>query len=616
MTAQERYAPADSAVATIPALLERMGVRESSALESLEAPPAGHAVLAASAGALAEALRMRGVGRGDRIVVISPNSAAMVTAFLGAASVGSCAPLNPAYGRSELDFFLGDLAATILLVAGELSPSAGEAVRDISRAHGIPVVEFSQRQGAASGVIALDGQALDGSLSVRAEPHDVALLLHTSGTTSRPKLVPLTHGNLMASVRHVAATLALGPADRSLTIMPLFHIHGLVAGLLAPLAAGGAVIVPPGFLAPEFPHWLARFRPTWYTAVPTMHQAILTRLATPEGQALLAQAPLRFVRSSSAAMSPRLMRDLETLLGAPVIEAYGMTEAAHQMASNPLPPRARKAGSVGPAAGPEIAILGEQGQMLSPGEIGEVAIRGPNVTPGYVSNPTANAVAFTDGWFRTGDQGTLDGDGYLTLAGRLKELINRAGEKIAPLEVDAALAEHPEVAQAICFGIEHPILGEEVAAAVVLKPGSTATPRQLRSFVASKLAYFKVPRQIRIVDRIPSGATGKLQRRGLAELLEVRAQVAVVAGDTTPPRTPVEEIVAASWAQVLQRDVPGVHENFFSLGGDSMLAARVMAQLRSQLRVDLPLLTLFDTPTVAGIAGECDRLLSEAPGDG
>jgi acyl-CoA synthetase (AMP-forming)/AMP-acid ligase II len=611
VTAQESTASAYPDAATIPALLEIVGRRESVALESLGAPPASFAGLAESVGALAEALRALGVGRGDRIAVVSPNSAALVTAFLGAASVGSCAPLNPAYGRSELDFFLGDIAARILLVASELDTPA----RDAARSQGIPVVEFCQRAGAASGVVTLDDRALEGSLSVHSEPQDVALLLHTSGTTSRPKLVPLTHGNLMASVRHVAAALALGPADRSLTIMPLFHIHGLVAGLLAPLAAGGVVIVPPGFLAPEFPRWLARFRPTWYTAVPTMHQAILTRLATAEGTALRAEAPLRFVRSSSAALSPRLIRDLETQLGVPVIEAYGMTEAAHQMASNPLPPRARKPGSVGPAAGPEVAILGEEGQLLPPDEIGEVAIRGPNVTEGYLANPAANAEAFTGGWFRTGDQGSLDGDGYLTLTGRLKELINRAGEKVAPLEVDATFAEHPDVAQAICFGIAHPILGEEVAAAVVLKPGSTATPRQLRAFVASRLAYFKVPRQIRIVDRIPVGATGKLQRRGLAELLDVHAEIPVITGDATPPRTPVEEIVAAAWAVALQRDVPGVHESFFSLGGDSMLAARVVARLRLQLRIELPLLAFFDTPTVAGIADECDRLLDATPDD-
>ncbi len=255
--------------------------------------------------------------------------------------------------------------------------------------------------------------------------------------------------------------------------MPLFHIHGLMASTLASLAAGGSVACPPSFNALRFFHWLEDTRPTWYTAVPTMHQAILTR--ADRHADTIRDSRLRFVRSSSSSLPPQVMRELEQTFGMPVIEAYGMTEAAHQMTSNPLPPASRYAGSVGVAAGPEVAIMDESGQLLPTGSLGEVVIRGRNVTSGYDDNPEANARAFTNGWFRTGDQGTLDDAGYLRLTGRLKELINRGGEKISPLEVDAVLMDHPAVAQGVSFAVPHPMLGEDIAAAIVLRRKRTAT---------------------------------------------------------------------------------------------------------------------------------------------
>jgi oxalate---CoA ligase len=303
--------------------------------------------------------------------------------------------------------------------------------------------------------------------------------------------------------------------------MPLFHIHGLIAAVLASLAAGGTVCCSPGFNALKFFHWFEAVRPSWYTAVPTMHQGLLARAA--RNAAAIKSGRLRFVRSSSASLVPRVMTELEDLLGVPVIESYGMTEAAHQMASNPPPPKPRFPGSAGTAAGPEIAIMDDAGALLVPGTLGEVVIRGPNVTAGYDNNPEANAKAFTNGWFRTGDQGRLDENGYLWLTGRLKELINRGGEKIGPLEIDAVLMQHPSVAQAVAFAIPHKKLGEEVAAAVVLRPGQTAGEHELRDFAAAHLARFKVPRKIIFVDEIPKGATGKLQRAGLTQKLGFEA---------------------------------------------------------------------------------------------
>jgi acyl-CoA synthetase (AMP-forming)/AMP-acid ligase II len=329
--------------------------------------------------------------------------------------------------------------------------------------------------------------------------------------------VPLSHANLAASAAHIGATLGLTPADRCLNIMPLFHIHGLIGAVLSSLAAGASVFCTPGFNALRFFQWLSEAKPSWYTAVPTMHQAILPRAARNPEQ--LAEAKLRFIRSSSASLPAQVMAELEATFGCPVIESYGMTEAAHQMASNRLPPGLRKPGSVGASAGPDVAVMGPDGRLLKPGEIGEIVIRGPNVTAGYEKNPQANASAFAHGWFHTGDQGVLDEDSYLRVTGRLKEIINRGGEKISPLEVDDVLMDHPAVAQVVTFAMPHDKLGEEVASAVVLREGQSASEADIRGFASTRLADFKVPRKVVILDEIPKGATGKLQRIGLAAKL-------------------------------------------------------------------------------------------------
>jgi acyl-CoA synthetase (AMP-forming)/AMP-acid ligase II len=320
-----------------------------------------------------------------------------------------------------------------------------------------------------------------------------------------------------ASARNIANSTRFTEADRGLNVMPLFHIHGLIAGILAPLSRGGEVHCTSGFNALKFFSQVDAVKPSWYTAVPTMHQAILSRAAN--NQDVIARVPLRFIRSSSSSLPPQVLAELEATFKAPVIEAYGMTEAAHQMACNPLPPGQRKPGTVGLAAGPEIAIMSPEGELLSTGSTGEIVIRGDNVTPGYENNEKANGEAFTNGWFRTGDQGALDAEGYLSITGRLKEIINRGGEKISPREVDEVLMDHPAVAQVVCFGMPHDKLGEEVAAAVVLREGITATEKELRDYTATRLADFKVPRKILLMDEIPKGATGKLQRIGMAQKL-------------------------------------------------------------------------------------------------
>jgi len=458
-------------------------------------------------------LNAMGLGRGDRVAIVLPNGPEMATAFVSLAATLTTAPLNPAYRAEEFEFYLTDIGAKAILVGRD---ETGPAVAVAERL-GIAVIRLHASESDAAGTFSLAGPVIGSGMSRLAESSDIALLLHTSGTTSRPKLVPLTHANIAASARHIGETLSLKADDRCLNIMPLFHIHGLIAAVLSSLAAGGEVVCTPGFDALSFFRWLDEARPTWYTAVPTMHQAILARAG--RNTESVAASRLRFIRSSSSSLPPQVMAELEATFRCPVIESYGMTEAAHQMASNPLPPRPRKPGSVGIAAGPEIAIMAGDGALLGPDETGEIVIRGPNVTAGYEHNPDANSAAFAHGWFHTGDQGTMDKDGYVRISGRLKEIINRGGEKISPREVDEVIMDHPAIAQVVTFAMPHDKLGEDVAAAIVLREGAETSEREIRDFCAGRLADFKVPRRIVILPEIPKGATGKLQRIGLAAKL-------------------------------------------------------------------------------------------------
>jgi acyl-CoA synthetase (AMP-forming)/AMP-acid ligase II len=505
-----------SDASSISQLLER-GKKTAVAIGAPEGvPPLTYAKLLEVTTKTLSVLNALGIGREDRVAIVLPNGPEMAAAFVSIAASATTAPLNPSYRAEEFEFYLGDLKPKALV----LEANSDSAARVSARKLGVPVLELKPNRSEGAGYFsltpleAMHGTAVRGGF---AKNDDEALVLHTSGTTSRPKIVPLLQRNVLASAEHIGVTLALTPDDVCLNIMPLFHIHGLIAATLASLGAGGQVWCAPGFNALKFFAWFDEVRPTWYTAVPTMHQAILGR--ADRNREVLARSRLRFIRSSSASLPAQVMLELEKTFGVPVIESYGMTEAAHQMASNPLPPRPRKPGSVGIAAGPEVAILDETGEVVERGTIGEVAIRGPNVTPGYEANPEANTKAFANGWFRTGDQGVLDDEGYLRLTGRLKELINRGGEKISPLEVDEVLMDHPAVAQVVTFGMPHDKLGEDVAAAVVLRDGQTATERELRDFAATRLADFKVPRKIVILGEIPKGATGKLQRIGLAAKL-------------------------------------------------------------------------------------------------
>jgi acyl-CoA synthetase (AMP-forming)/AMP-acid ligase II/acetyltransferase-like isoleucine patch superfamily enzyme/acyl carrier protein len=542
------------------------------------------------------ALRAVGVGRNDRVAVVLPNGPEMAVSFLGVACGATCAPLNPSYKAQEFDFYLSDLNVRALIVASNLD----SPVREIAGIRRVPILELTPTVQAPAGVFEVRGGRQKAGTSLDfAPPDDTALVLHTSGTTSRPKMVPLTQANICSSGRHIASTLALTGEDRCLNVMPLFHIHGLMAAVIASLTARASIVCTPGFAPESFFEWLDDFKPTWYTAVPTIHQAVLAH-ASPN-QAIIARRPMRFIRSSSAALPRPVLRKLEDIFQTQVIEAYGMTEAAHQMTSNPLVPLPRKPGSVGIAAGPDVAIMDEAGSMLPVGKVGEVVIRGPNVTRGYLNNPQSNRSAFTNGWFRTGDQGRFDDEGYLFLTGRLKEIINRGGEKVAPLEVDDVLSQHPAVAQAITFGVPHPTLGEDVAAAVVLRDHAEVTERDIQEFAARHLADHKVPKQLLFVDAIPKGPTGKLQRIGLAE--HFASQLADrLKNSFVAPASAVEKELAAIWGRLLDTESIGVHDDFHVLGGDSLALATMLAEVKSRFCTEIPVDSFLQCPTVDTLA--------------
>ncbi len=502
-------------IRTIAELLE-VGEAARSAVRATEGrAPLPYAAFRDLAARTVASLNAIGIGRGDRVAIVLPNGPEMAAVFVTVACGATTAPLNPSYREDEFAFYIEDLRAKALIVMrGAETPARAAAAK-----LGVPLLEVVP-EGPAGSFKLEGGTPGTAALPGMAQPEDVALVLHTSGTTARPKIVPLTQTNVTASATNIAAALSLAPADVCLNVMPLFHIHGLIAAVLGSLRAGGTVVCTPGFDALRFFRWMDEERPSWFTAVPTMHQAILSRAE--RNREIIERAKLRFIRSSSASLPGPVMEQMEATFGCPLVESYGMTEASHQMCSNPLA-GPRKPGKVGRPAGPEVAIMADDGTILPQGEIGEVVIRGPNVTQGYEANPDANAKAFTQGWFRTGDQGLFDEDGFLLLTGRLKELINRGGEKVSPLEVDGVLSAHPAVAQALTFAIPHAKLGEDVGAAVVLREGAALTERELRDFAAKSLADFKVPRKVVFLPEIPKGATGKLMRIGLAEKLGITA---------------------------------------------------------------------------------------------
>ncbi|MCC6859541.1 MAG: AMP-binding protein [Bryobacterales bacterium] len=558
-----------------------------------------------------QALRGAGVGRDDVVALVMRDSPEFISSFLAIASVAICAPLNPGLRASELKPCLEGLPARYVL----LDPTLNTPAEAVARALEIRLLHALPTLGREAGIVNMrDFGNGEPAAPSHPMPEHTALLLFTSATTGTARLVPLTHRNLSAMAVNSRAPLNLTASDRFLSMMPLFHLQGLMAAV-AQLAVGGSVVCLPGFDAARFLSQLEEFRPTWYTAGPALHGAILPVIQSRPD--VLRRCPLRFVRSIGAALPRGLQDRLEAALQAPVLEGYGMTETGLITSNRPSPDGMRR-GSVGRSAGVEIGIMSPAGDFLPPGEEGEIVVRGPTVIQGYRHNPEANRLAFRDGWLRTGDVGRMDADGFLFFTGRIKEIINRGGEKILPLEVDEALFAHAAVADAATFGVPHPSLGEDVMAAVVLRPGASATEAELRRFVAARLAGFKVPRRIVFLDAIPKGATGKPRRAFLAQ------QVLAAAGGETAgsaedsgsgstrdaglwagPSSPIEKRLAAIWKRILHVERVGIRDDFFSLGGDSFSLTLLVTELETEFGRDRHLLDgpeFFSSPTIETLA--------------
>lgn len=559
---------------------------------------------------LVSALATMGVHNESRVALIHANGAEAAIVFLAIASCAACVPLNPQLQAEELRFFLRDAGVQWVVIARNDRSHARQVVRELD----LTLIELVADLDAPAGSLSFAAAAgpssptdhtnTAGHGDAYSSPDDIALVLHTSGTTARPKLVPLTHANLVASARSIAATLALDASDRCLNVMPLFHVHGLVGNLLAAIAAGASVICEPGFAEDRFFQALRVLEPTWYSAVPTIHQAV-ARDAEQSGWRP-GMGRLRFVRSSSASLPPATLRALELALQVPVVEAYSMTEASHQMTSNPLPPDMRKVGSVGLPAGAEVAVLGADGARVPADVVGEIVVRGPGVIAAYGGNSRLTLEAFVGGWFRTGDLGRIDAEGYLFITGRAKEIVNRGGEKVSPREIDEALLEFEGVAQAVAFGVPHPTLGEDLVAVVVPAPHAHVNQDQLRAHLFQRLAASKVPTAIVCVPEIPKGPTGKVQRTSLAAKLAHLFKPAFVA-----PRGEIEQRIAALFGALLHHQPVGALDNFFALGGDSLKGTQLVVALESELGVVLPATVVFQHPSAITLA----RVVEQAVAD-
>lgn len=531
-------------------------------------------------------LREAGLGSEAKIAVALSNSAQAAITIVAIACSATAVPIDPKLTATEVDRCFAILHPDAVIVLRDNSCAALSTAEQ----QGIPIIEASVTQAGRLGLTYAIPRIAAAQPEGDPDPETPIFILHTSGTTAQPNLVPFSHRNMLAVTERLATWFDLTPTDRCLNVSPVYYSHALTTTVLPPLLTGGSVAFPANATNVDPGEWLGDLKPTWYSAGPTLHLAMLEKLQ----QRADTRHGLRFISSAGAPIPKEVREPLESMLGIPILEHYGSSETA-QIATNRPAPGPSKPGTVGIPWPDIIMIAGDDGQPLPRGERGDILVRGPSVTAGYLNAPELNRAVFIDGWYRTGDIGSLDADGFLTLHGRKKELINRGGEKIAPMEIDQALMRHPGVAQAAAFAVPHPRLGEDVAAAVVLNPGTKVSPDELREFVAADLASFKIPRRITIVDQLPKGISGKVQRMRLREMLEA-----------APEHGGMENQMHADliqvWKKLLKRNDISLDDDFFEKGGDSLLAMDASVELQKLTGRSLPEAILFDAPTVRELA--------------
>jgi acyl-CoA synthetase (AMP-forming)/AMP-acid ligase II/thioesterase domain-containing protein/acyl carrier protein len=571
--------------------------------------PLTYRELAQQSGRIRERLNSMGFGRGDRIAIVGPNDAAMaalITAVMGGATA---MPMNPELSLAEFVVYLRDLNAQAVAIESGMETAARVAAREI----GLPVLEVERLAGDIAGMVDIRPGVSAGKAKQLepAQADDLALVLMTSGTTANSKLIPITHRQLALKADRYARALAITAADRCLNLMPLFHGHGLQGTVYTALYTGGSFLMLPAFSVDNFFRLIATQAPTWYSGSYTFHHAIAQAAADHADD--IKKSCLRVVRVGSGLLEAKIANELERQLGALVLSNYSCTEVS-LICSAPLPPTPRKSGTVGRPleGGMEVAVMGSDKQLLPPGKRGEVVVRGADVFSGYENDPATNAECFVGEWYRTGDEGVFDADGYLTLTGRIKDIINRGGEKITPLEVDAAIKSHPDVADAMTFPIPHATLGEEVAAAVIPVPGAVFTDEILSKYLRGRLAAFKVPRRFVIVDKFPMGPTGKIPRRGLADAFGLSIATAANRAERVEdnrPATPLEAKLQRLWQETLRLDRVGLHEDFFMLGGDSLQAVELFLKIEKEFGRRMPRSVLFEAGTVAKMAEHIEAVV-------
>ncbi|WP_460989854.1 non-ribosomal peptide synthetase [Sphingobium sp. TomTYG45] len=578
---------------TIPNLLRKFDALDEPALLAADADCLSRADLFAISDAVQISLAGKGCSLGSRVGSLLSGGPIDAAILIGAMSSAACVPLNPATPAREVIGAFSSLGVGVVLIRDDYP-----WVQELTDG-GLEIISASQIRSSAS------EHKIEPQISFppkRAD--DIALIMRTSGTTSGPKTVALSQEKICLAARNMQSILRLTPEDRCLNAMPLFHTHGLVTAVISALASGGSIVCQDSFVADDFFTWTESFRPSWFTGVPAMYQAILAAAQGNNWPSM--EGRFRVVRSSSAPLPPAVAARVESFFGAPLIETYGITEAS-VVASNPMPPRQQKRGSVGLPTAAEIEIVSEDGATLPNGELGEIKVRGPMVIDHYDGNPSASEAAFRNGWFHTGDLGYFDSDGYLFIAGRTGETLKRGGNRVSLLDIENALTSLEGIAEAVAYPVPHPTLGSDIHAGVVLQKGSLVTGERVRSELNRITDSYKVPTRIRVIYEIPRTATGKIDRKVIPDELTFLDEIG-----QSPPQTKIEIELAALWSDFLSLPSVYLEDNFFDLGGDSLQLVMLLSKMEEHFNVRLSAEHIIDAPCLGKIAAEIAILQSRA----